>query len=65
LSPRAKKGADNSAAAEGLGDLSQHEVALIRATRRIPAADGERYRRTMSIIDFVNWTADGMRSVHA
>ena len=45
--------------------LSKHEIALIKATRRILAPNGERFRRTMSIIDFVNWTADGMRSVHA
>ena len=45
--------------------LSKLEIALIEATRRIPAPNGERFRRTMSIIDFVNWTADGMRSVHA
>jgi hypothetical protein len=45
--------------------LSKHEIALIKATRRIPAPNGERYRRTMAVIDHINALADGMRSVHA
>jgi hypothetical protein len=61
LTARARISAD----APTVESLSKHEIALIKATRRIPAPNGERFRRTMSIIDFVNWTADGMRSVHA
>jgi hypothetical protein len=65
VSARAKKAIGPDAAGEGLGDLSQQEVALIRAKRRIPAADGEQFHRTQSIIEFVNALADGMRSANA
>jgi hypothetical protein len=45
--------------------LSSHEIALIEATRKIPADAGERYRRTMSIIEYINALAEGMRSANA
>jgi hypothetical protein len=63
VSPRAKKATD--IAPYYVSALSKHEIALIEATRRIPAADGERFHRTLSIIEFVNALADGMRSANA
>lgn len=60
-----KKPAGDTAQAVTASTLTKSEIALIEAVRRIPADDGERYRRTMAIIDYVSALADGMRSANA
>ncbi len=47
-----------------IDNLSPMEIRLIEAQRKIPADGGERYRRTLSIIEYVNALAEGMRSAN-
>ncbi len=61
MSPRAQP----AAPAITIGTLTRQEIALIQATRKIPAKAGERFHRAQSIITFINAVADGMRSADA
>jgi hypothetical protein len=45
-----------------LENLSDEEKSLIVAMRKIPAENGERFYRTMSVVTIVNALADGMRA---